>query len=127
LYIKGPKPDKVGNFGTGHAQWPFGEFPKLKMVDKVVAETRPSNFTYRLRNSVHSVHGHVLDAAAARTDPDPYGRHRRADGEHPTVPHNSRSVVVVGEFVSAYDKKSARRLRTDHRQTAPQRHAGLSA
>jgi len=114
-YTKGAKPGEIGNFAiAGHRVThgePFSKFPKLKKGDKIVVETRRSIYTYRLRNSGTSITVTFSTPWPLWPVPDPKGRNQKPTERLITMLtcselfHTNNRSVVIGELVSAYDKK----------------------
>jgi sortase A len=120
---KSAKPGQIGNFAiAGHRVThgePFSKFPKLQRGDKVVVETRRSIYTYRLRNSGTSITVDFSVGWPLWPVPDPKARKEKPTRAVITMLtcselfHTRNRSVVIGDLISAHDKKTDRTITYD--------------
>jgi sortase A len=111
-------PGEIGNFAVaGHRVThgePFAKFPKLKKGDRVVVETRTQVFTYVLRNAGTSITVDFSVGWPLQRVPEPDAAEERPTKAVITMLtcselfHTRDRSVVIGELVSAQDKRTGR-------------------
>jgi sortase A len=111
-------PGEIGNFAVaGHRVThgePFAKFPKLKKGDRVVVETRTQVFTYVLRNAGTSITVDFSVGWPLQRVPEPDAAEERPTKAVITMLtcselfHTRDRSVVIGDLVSAQDKRTGR-------------------